>query len=100
MHYKGGAGPFDGWRIHNRVNRGGNTMQIVNRSGTSTKQIILIRFIAILAAIVVSSIFIGFLGYNPFTVYQKMLKGSLGSTIRFRATLLEMIPLVVTSLGI
>lgn len=75
-------------------------MQIVNRSGTSTKQIIFIRFIAILAALLVSGIFIGLLGYNPITVYTNMIKGSLGSGIRIRATLLEMIPLVVTSLGI
>ncbi len=75
-------------------------MQIVNRSGTSTKDIALIRLTAVFAAILVSSIFIGFLGYNPFTVYANMLKGSLGSVIRFRATLLEMIPLVITSLGI
>lgn len=75
-------------------------MQIVNRSGASTKEIILIRFIAVVAAILVSSIFIGFLGYNPITVYANMVKGALGSGIRFRATLTEMVPLVVTSLGI
>ena len=75
-------------------------MQIINRSGTSAKNILIIRFIAVLAAIVVSSVFIAFLGYNPFTVYANMLKGSLGSVVRFRATLLEMIPLVITSLGI
>ncbi|NLO40190.1 MAG: ABC transporter permease [Ruminiclostridium sp.] len=75
-------------------------MQIITRSGTSTKSIIIIRLIAIFAAILVSSIFIGFLGYNPFTVYTNMLKGSLGTVVRFRATLLEMIPLVITSLGI
>jgi len=75
-------------------------MQIVNRTGASTKDIVIIRFIAVLAAILVSSVFIAFLGYNPFTVYINMLTGSLGSVIRFRATLQEMIPLVITSLGI
>ena len=75
-------------------------MQIINRSNTSTKQIVIIRAIAILAAVVASGIFIMFLGFNPFTVYVNMLKGALGSAIRFRATLHEMIPLVITSLGI
>lgn len=75
-------------------------MQLINRSGTSMKQVIMIRIIAVFAAIFVSSIFIGLLGYNPLTVYSNMIKGSLGSTIRIRATLLEMIPLVITSLGI
>ncbi|MBP7176404.1 MAG: ABC transporter permease [Thermoclostridium sp.] len=75
-------------------------MQIINRSGASTKEIIFIRLIAVFAAMLVSSIFIGFLGYDPFTVYANMLKGSLGTVVRFKATLLEMIPLVITSLGI
>ncbi len=75
-------------------------MQIVKRSDTSIKQMVLIRLIAILSAILVSSLFIVFLGYNPVTVYSNMIKGALGTNIRFRATLIEMIPLVVTSLGI
>lgn len=75
-------------------------MQIVKREGASKKQIILIRLIAIIAAIVVSGIFIVFLGYNPVKVYLNMVSGALGSKIRFRSTLLEMVPLVITSLGI
>jgi len=75
-------------------------MQIVKREGTSKKQLILIRLVAIIAAIVVSSIFIVFLGYNPVKVYINMISGALGSKIRFRSTLLEMVPLVITSLGI
>ncbi|NLM09550.1 MAG: ABC transporter permease [Clostridiaceae bacterium] len=75
-------------------------MQIIKREGTSTKQIIMIRLIAIIAAIIVSGIFIVFLGYNPVKVYVNMISGALGSKIRFRATLLEMVPLVITSLGI
>lgn len=75
-------------------------MQIVKRDGTSRKQIILIRLIAVIAAIIVSSIFIVFLGYDPVKVYVNMISGALGSKIRFRSTLLEMIPLVITSLGI
>lgn len=75
-------------------------MQIITRTNTSGKQVLIIRAAAIISAFAVSSVFIAFLGYNPFTVYYNMLKGSLGSGIRIRATLTEMIPLVVTSLGI
>jgi len=75
-------------------------MQIVNRPGTSTKQIIIIRIIAIVSAAAVSGFLIALLGYNPFVVFPNMLKGALGSNIRVRATLLEMIPLTITSLGI
>ncbi len=75
-------------------------MQIVKRSDTSKKQIFIIRCIAIFSAILASSLFIVCLGYNPFTIYGNILKGALGSRIRFKATLLEMIPLIVTSLGI
>lgn len=75
-------------------------MQIIKREGTTKKQIILIRLIAIIAAIVASGIFILFLGYNPVVIYKNMISGALGSKIRFKATLLEMIPLTITSLGI
>jgi ABC-type uncharacterized transport system permease subunit len=75
-------------------------MQIISRSQTSTKHVVIIRVIAIFAAILVSSVFIGFLGYNPITVYTNMIKGALGTKIRIRATLIEMVPLVITSLGI
>lgn len=75
-------------------------MQIVKREGASAKQIIMIRLIAIIAAILVSGIFIVCLGYNPVKVYANMISGALGSKIRFRSTLIEMVPLVITSLGI
>ncbi|NLK69458.1 MAG: ABC transporter permease [Clostridiaceae bacterium] len=75
-------------------------MQIIKRVGASKKQIIIIRLIAIMVALVASGIFIVMLGYNPITVYSNMISGALGSKIRLRATLLEMIPLTITSLGI
>lgn len=75
-------------------------MQIVKREGTSVKQLIIIRLIAIIAAVIVSGVFIVFLGYDPVKVYSNMISGALGSRIRFRSTLLEMVPLVITSLGI
>lgn len=75
-------------------------MQIINRPGTSIKQIILIRTIAIFSAILASSFLITLLGYNPIEVFSNMITGSLGTKVRLRATLLETIPLVITSLGI
>jgi ABC-type uncharacterized transport system permease subunit len=75
-------------------------MQIINRPGTSIKQVITIRVIAIMAAAVVSSFLITLLGYNPLVVFSNMIKGALGSNIRIKATLLEMIPLTIASLGI
>ena len=75
-------------------------MQIVKREGASVKQLVIIRLIAIMAAIIVSSVFIVFLGYDPIRVYINIISGALGSNIRFRSTLLEMVQLVITSLGI
>ncbi|MDD4296496.1 MAG: ABC transporter permease [Ruminiclostridium sp.] len=75
-------------------------MQIINRASTSIKHVIVIRIIAVMAAIIVSGFLIALLGYNPLIVYSNMIKGALGSNIRIKATLLEMIPLTITSLGI
>jgi simple sugar transport system permease protein len=57
------------------------------------------RAIAILAALVVSALFIRIIGYNPLDVFGKIFAGSLGTAYRFRETVNKAIPLCVLSLG-
>lgn len=69
------------------------------RQAFSTKQKILINILAILAAILASMIIMTLMKMNPFEVYGKIIKGSLGSTYRFRETVNKTIPLTILSLG-
>ena len=43
-----------------------------------------LRIVAVVAALVASAIIMTFMGYNPFTVYSKILKGSVGFEMRVK----------------
>lgn len=75
-------------------------MRMIKRSDISAKNAILIKFIAIVLSLVLSSLFILLLGHNPFDVYFSMLNGAFGTVSRVRDTLTIAIPLIVTSIGI
>lgn len=74
--------------------------KLMKRVSISKRKKIGIRLIAILMALIVSSIFILILGHNPLKVYSTMISGALGSAHRRKDTLTIAIPLVITSLGI
>ena len=58
-----------------------------------------LRVVAVVAALVASAIIMAFMGYNPFTVYSKILKGSEGSAYALKSTVNKAIPLATLSLG-
>ena len=74
-------------------------IRIVAKPEITGKKAFCLRFVAVLAAIVASALIIACMGYNPFAVFSKILKGSLGSGYRFRETVNKAIPLAVLSLG-
>lgn len=75
-------------------------VKIVKKVECSKKQKVLIRVIAVILALLTSSIFIAMIGHNPLTVYKSMIEGSLGNAYRLKETITKTIPLVITSLGI
>jgi len=74
--------------------------RIVKRPKIDNKKHTLIFLGAIVAALIVSGLFLAFLHVNPLQVYLSMLKGSFGSVYRIEQTIIYAIPLVITSLGI
>lgn len=60
----------------------------------------LIRAAAILLSLVCAGIVIMALGFNPITVFSKIVSGALGSEMRIQQTIIKAVPLVITSLGI
>ncbi len=75
-------------------------MRIIKKPEVGTKDIIRIRTISILCALVTSGLFILILNNNPFEVFAGMVDGAFGTPHRIRSTLIKAIPLVITSLGI
>ncbi len=75
-------------------------VRIVKRTDLTKRQSVMFRLLAILGALLAAGIFILFLGFNPFKVYLSMLDGSFGSMYRFKESIIQAIPLIVSSLGI
>jgi simple sugar transport system permease protein len=61
---------------------------------------ILVPVLSIVAALVVGSVIMLFAGENPLTVYREMFDGAFGSGYRRSETLVKMIPLLLTGLGV
>jgi simple sugar transport system permease protein len=75
-------------------------IRIATRSEVSSKRNVLTRIAAVIMALMLSALFIVFLGHDPIKVYLSMLEGSFGSMYRFKETIISTIPLAITSLGI
>ncbi|WP_461204740.1 ABC transporter permease [Clostridium sp. DL1XJH146] len=75
-------------------------IRIVKKGDTTRIQSLIITTIAIILAILVTSLFIIALDFNPIEVYRSMIKGAFGSTSKIRRTIIIAIPLLITSLGI
>jgi ABC-type uncharacterized transport system, permease component len=74
--------------------------RVIKRTDLTKRQSVFFRIVAILGALVATSIFIMIIGFNPIDVYVSMLDGSFGSLYRFREAIIQAIPLIITSLGI
>lgn len=77
-------------------------MQIrVSKAGAiSTKKQVGMTCGAIALAMILTSLFIGVMGHNPFEVYYSMLEGCFGSSHRIQQTIITAIPLIITAVGI
>ena len=74
-------------------------IRITLRTELSGVQEKLLRAAAAIAALVASGLIMALMGYNPFTVFSRILSGSLGTAYRFRETINKAIPLSILSLG-
>jgi len=75
-------------------------LKIVKRKSLSKKEHVVIQSLAIVLALLFAAIFIGMTGNNPVKVYLSMLDGAFGNGFRFKETIINSIPLIITSLGI
>lgn len=75
-------------------------IRLIKKGEVSRKEIVLINFVAIILALLTSSIFILSMGLNPIEVYGAMLKGAFGSQYKVKGTIIKAIPFVITALGI
>jgi ABC-type uncharacterized transport system permease subunit len=75
-------------------------MRIVKAKKLSKMKKISLQLFAVLLALVLTGIFILFMGHNPIKVYISMLQGSFGSGHRINETIIKTIPLVIAGLGI
>ena len=71
----------------------------VLRKPLPTLQRVLVRVGAVVAAVIASMLIMLCMKLNPFEVYSKLVKGSLGTAYRFRETVNKTIPLTILSLG-
>lgn len=79
--------PTGGWKLE-RVSKPSIMAQV------------LVPIFSIFAALIVGSIIIWLAGDNPLTVYRTMLDGAFGSYYKRSETLVKMIPLLLTALGV
>ncbi len=75
-------------------------LKIVKKDELSGKKALGMRLVAVLAALVASSIIILIMGQNPLIVYSDIVVGSTGTEHRLIQMLNKAIPLIVLSLGI
>ena len=75
-------------------------LRFVKRDEISKGKSISIRVLAVVLALLVSSIFIIFMKKNPVEVYLSMFKGAFGSPYSIRETIKIAIPLCIAALGV
>jgi simple sugar transport system permease protein len=78
--------------------RGGFKLERVSQPSTLAQ--VLVPVLSIVAALIVGSVIMLFAGENPLTVYREMADGAFGSGYRRSETLVKMIPLLLTGLGV
>lgn len=75
-------------------------LRITKRGDLSSRDELLLRAAAVLAALAASSVIMAALGYNPLEIFKNLFDGATGSPYRLRQTIHKTIPLVVLSLGV
>lgn len=75
-------------------------LKIQKKQGLTHKQESLLRIGSVVVALIAAGVVMALLGYNPFDLYGKMIKGALGTPFNRSATIEKCIPLLVMSLGV
>ncbi|MBR7185188.1 MAG: ABC transporter permease [Clostridia bacterium] len=75
-------------------------LQIVKKQEMSPRNAAILRVSMVFAALIAAGVIILILGYNPITVYSKMIEGALTNKYRLTQTINKAIPLVILSLGV
>ena len=53
-------------------------LKIQKKQGLTHKQEVILRISTIIIALIAAGLIMAVLGYNPFTMYSKLIKGALG----------------------
>ena len=75
-------------------------LKIQKKQGMTSKQETLLRVGTVVVALIAAGLVMACLGYNPLTMYAKLLKGAVGSAYNFRSTVAKCVPLLIMSLGV
>ncbi len=75
-------------------------IKIVKKTEETQLKVLYIKTLAVILALVSSTIFIMSLGHNPLKVYTSIFDGAFGTSYRIKETIIKSIPLVIASLGI
>ena len=75
-------------------------LRVTKKPETSSGRRFLISILAVVAALLATSVIIFILGYNPLDIYWKMLEGATATPYRLKETINKAIPLVILSLGV
>ncbi|MEG0847080.1 MAG: ABC transporter permease [Niameybacter sp.] len=75
-------------------------VRVLKQANPTSKKKILCTVMALVLAMVLTSLLIAVMGHNPFQVYYSMIEGCIGTPHRVRQTIITAIPLVITSIGV
>lgn len=75
-------------------------VRVTKQLHTTSKHKVLCTIIALVVAMILTSLLIAVMGHNPFQVYYSMIEGCIGTPHRLRQTIITAIPLVITSVGV
>lgn len=77
-----------------------NGIKITKRDDLPKNKAVIIRTIAVLLSLVCAGLVMLVFDLDPVKIYTEIVKGSLGTEMRIKQTIIKAIPLVITSLGI
>ena len=75
-------------------------IRIIKRANINKKEMVLIRAIAVLLALITGGLLMLILGKNPIEIYISMIQGAFQGKIKFQETIKVMIPLLIAGIGI
>ena len=77
-----------------------NIIKLTKRDDLPRNRAVLIRGIAIALSLICAGLVMIIFELDPIKIYTEIIKGSLGTELRIKQTIIKAIPLIITSLGI